>query len=144
MQAKVMTTQEIADRYHELASQGKWFEIQDELFADNVKSIEPADAPTRFRYLKNAEGKANVRRKAEEWVSRVEKVYSQYFSVPVVGGDHFALAWGIDADVAGLGRKKIDEIMLYGVRDGQIVHGKRIYDFTGFLLEIGALRARPI
>lgn len=117
----VMTTQQIADRYHELALQGKWFEIQDELFADDVKSIEPADAPARFRYLRNAEGKANVRRKAEEWVSRVEKVYDQYFSAPVVGGDRFAMAWGIDADVAGLGRRRIDEIMVYEVKDGRIV-----------------------
>jgi hypothetical protein len=119
--SKVMTTQEVADRYHELARQGKWFEIQDELFADDVKSVEPADAPSRYRYLHSAEGKANVRRKAEEWVSRVETLYSQYFSEPVVGGRHFSLAWGIDADVAGLGRRKIDEIMLYQVKDGQIV-----------------------
>jgi hypothetical protein len=117
----VMTVQEVADRYHELARQGKWFEIQDELFAEDVKSIEPADASVRYRYLKSAEGKANVRKKAEEWVSRVEKVYDSYFTAPVVGGNHFALGWGIDADVAGLGRRRIDEIMLYEVRDGQIV-----------------------
>ena len=117
----VMTAQDVANRYHELAKAGKWFEIQDELFADDVKSIEPADAPIRYRYLKSAEGKANVRRKAEEWVNRVEKVYDIYFSEPVVAGNRFALAWGIDADVAGLGRKKLDEIMLYEVKDGQIV-----------------------
>lgn len=122
-----LTTQEVANRYHELAKQGKWFEIQDELFADDVKSIEPDDASVRYRYLKSAEGKANVRRKAEEWVGRVENVYSQYFSAPVVGGNHFALAWGIDADVAGLGRRKIDEIMLYEVKDGQIVREQFFY-----------------
>jgi len=118
---KVMTTQEVANRYHELATQGKWFEIQDELFADDVRSVEPADAPIRYRYLRSAEGKANVRKKAEEWVSRVEAVYNQYFTEPVVGGNHFALGWGIDADVASLGRRKIDEIMLYEVKDGRIV-----------------------
>lgn len=117
----VMTTQEVANRYHELAKQGKWFEIQDELFAEDVKSVEPADAPSRYRYLRSAEGKANVRKKAEEWVSRVETLYSSYFTDPVVGGNYFALGWGIDADVAGLGRRKIDEIMLYEVKDGQIV-----------------------
>ena len=117
----VMTTQEVANRYHELAKQGKWFEIQDELFADDVKSVEPADAPSRYRYLRSAEGKANVRKKAEEWVSRVETLHSSYFTEPVVGGNYFALGWGIDADVAGLGRRKIDEIMLYEVKDGQIV-----------------------
>jgi len=118
---RMMTTQEIANRYHELAKQGKWFEIQDELFADDVKSIEPSDAPARFRYLRSAEGKASVRRKAEEWVSRVENVYDQYFSAPVVAGNRFALAWGIDADVAGLGRRRIDEIILYEVKDGRVV-----------------------
>ena len=118
---KVMTTQDVANRYHELAKQGKWFEIQDELFADDVKSVEPDDAPSRYRYLRSAEGKANVRKKAEEWVSRVETLYSSYFTEPVVGGNHFAMGWGVDVDVAGLGRRKIDEIMLYEVKDGRIV-----------------------
>ena len=118
---RVMSTQEVADRYHELATHGKWFEIQDELFADDVRSVEPADAPIRYRYLKSAEGKANVRKKAEEWVSRVETVHSMHFSEPIVAGNHFSMAWGIDADVAGLGRRKIDEIIQYEVRDGQIV-----------------------
>jgi hypothetical protein len=119
--SKVMTTQEVADRYHALAKQGKWFEIQDELFADNVKSVEPESAPARYKYLQSAEGKANVRRKAEKWVSRVEKLYTQYFTEPVVGGNYFALGWGVDVDVTGLGRRKIDEIMLYEVKDGRIV-----------------------
>ena len=117
----VMTTADVANRYHELAKQGRWFEIQDELFADDVKSVEPADAPSRYRYLRSAEGKANVRRKAEEWVSRVEQVYDQYFTEPVVAGNRFALGWGIDADVTGLGRRRIDEIALYEVKDGRIV-----------------------
>lgn len=127
MTSSVMTTQDVADRYYELARQGKWFEIQDELFADHVKSVEPADAPARYRYLKNAEGKANVRRKAEEWVRRVEKVYDQYFSAPVVGGNRFAMAWGIEADVMGLGRRRIDEIMVYEVANGRIVLEQFLY-----------------
>ena len=118
---RVMTTEEVAARYYELAQQGKWFEIQDELFADDVRSIEPSTAPSRYRYLRSADGKANVRSKAEEWVSRVETLHSNYFTAPVVGGNHFALGWGMDVDVAGLGRRRIDEIMLYEVKDGQIV-----------------------
>lgn len=31
-----------------------------------------------------------------------------------------------------------------GAYDGQIAHEKRIYDFTGFLVEIGVLKAKPI
>jgi len=47
---KVLTTKEVAGRFNELAQQEKWFEIQDELFADNVRSIEPPTA----KHLPNA------------------------------------------------------------------------------------------
>ena len=55
----LLTTAEVAARFYELAQKEKWFEIQDELFADNVKSIEPFNSS----YFKNAEGKAAVRKK---------------------------------------------------------------------------------
>ena len=48
-----MTTGQVAARFHELAQQEKWFEIQDELFAETVRSIEPPGAN-----LPNAAGKA--------------------------------------------------------------------------------------
>jgi steroid delta-isomerase-like uncharacterized protein len=35
-------------------------------------------------------------------------------------------------------------VLICAMRDGQIAHEKRIYDFTGFLLEIGVLKAKPI
>jgi steroid delta-isomerase-like uncharacterized protein len=35
-------------------------------------------------------------------------------------------------------------VLICTFRDGQIAHEKRIYDFTGFLLEIGVLKAKPI
>jgi steroid delta-isomerase-like uncharacterized protein len=41
-------------------------------------------------------------------------------------------------------RFRFSAVFICTLRDGLIVHEKRIYDFTGFLLEIGALRARPI
>ena len=112
-----MTTQEVATRFNELAQQEKWFEIQDELFADNVRSVEPPTA----KHLKNAEGKAAVRKKAEDWLKRVEELHGSYTTAPVVGGSHFAVGRGLDITVKGLGRIKIDEIMLYEVKDGQIV-----------------------
>jgi steroid delta-isomerase-like uncharacterized protein len=35
-------------------------------------------------------------------------------------------------------------VLICTMRDGLIVHERRIYDFTGFLLEIGVLKAKPI
>ena len=34
-------------------------------------------------------------------------------------------------------------VLICTMREGQIAHERRIYDFTGFLLEIGALKAKP-
>lgn len=112
-----MTTQEVAARFNILSQQEKWFEIQDEFFADTVRSIEPPAA----KHLRNAEGKNAVRKKGEEWVKRIEAVHSTYTTEPVVGGNHFAVGREVDIDVKGLGRIQMNQVMLYEVKDGQIV-----------------------
>ena len=113
----VMTTQEVAARFNELAQQEKWFEIQDELFADNVRSIDPENS----RYFKYAEGKVLVRKKGEDWVKKIREAHKRYTTLPVISGNHFAVGRNVDITVEGFGRIKIDEIMLYEVKDGQIV-----------------------
>ena len=120
---KIQTTQEIAARFNELAKQEKWFEIQDELFADNVKSIDPPDSP----YFKYAEGKTSVRKKGEDWVKRIEAAHKTYTSEPIVAGNHFAVAREVDITVQGLGRIQINEIMLYEVKEGEIVSEQFFY-----------------
>jgi hypothetical protein len=117
------TTQQVAARYNALAQQEKWFEIQDELFAENVKSIEPPDSP----YLKDAEGKIPVRRKGEDWVKRIEAVHSRFTTPPVVGGDYFAVGREVDITVEGHGRIQKNQIMLYRVSDGKIVSEQFFY-----------------
>jgi hypothetical protein len=116
------TTQEIAARFHELAQQEKWFEIQDELFADDVRSIEPSNAP-----LPTVAGKAAVRRKGEEIVGAVEALHRSHTSAPVVGGDYFAVGRELDMDVRGSGRVQMKEVMLYQVKNGRIVSEQFFY-----------------
>ena len=113
----MMTTQEVATRFNELAQQEKWFEIQDELFADNVRSVDPPNSP----YFKFAEGKSPVRKKGEDWVKRIEAVHRTHTTEPVVAGNHFAVGRQVDITVQGSGRIKMDEIMLYEVKEGLIV-----------------------
>jgi SnoaL-like domain len=117
------TTHEVAARFNELARQEKWFEIQDELFADNVKSVEPPNSP----WFKNVEGKATVRKKGEDWVKRIEAAHRRYTTEPLVGGNHFAVGREVDITVQGLGRIQINQIMLYEVKDGQIVSEQFFY-----------------
>lgn len=117
MTTKVMTTEEVAARFNELAQQEKWFDIQEELFADNVRSVEPPHS----KYLGNAEGKSNVRKKGEAFVSRIEAFHAGRTTEPVVGGNYFAVGRFKDMTVQGLGRIQINQLMMYEVKDGQIV-----------------------
>ena len=112
-----MTTQEVASRFNELAQQEKWFEIQDELFSDNVRSMDPPDSP----YFKYAEGKGPVRKKGEEFVKKVQEFHGAYRTNPVIGGNHFAAGRGFEITTKDFGRIKMEEMMLYEVKDGEIV-----------------------
>ena len=120
---KTLTTQEVAARFDTLAQQELWFEIQDELFADNVKSIEPSNSP----YLKDVEGKGPVRKKAEDWVAKVQALHRAHTTHPIVAGNHFSVGREMDFTVEGYGRVVINEIMLYEVKDGRIVLEQFVY-----------------
>jgi len=119
----ILTTQEVAARFNELAQQEKWFEIQDELFAENVKSIDPPNSP----YFGYAEGKAAVRKKGEDFVKRIEAAHYLYTTEPIVAGNHFAVGREKDITVQGHGRIQIKEIMVYEVKDGEIISEQFIY-----------------
>jgi len=112
-----MITREVAARFNELAMQEKWFEIQDELFAENVSSIDPPNSP----YFGYAEGKASVRKKGEEFVKKIQEFHGAYTTQPVIAGNHFAVGRSMEVTTKGFGRIKMDEIMLYEVKDGQII-----------------------
>ena len=116
-QEKTMTTQEVADRFHELAQQEKWFEIQDEFFSDDVRSVDPEGS----RYFGYAEGKAAVRKKGEDFVSRIEAAHNLRTTTPLVAGNYFVVGREKDITVLPHGRIQINQVMLYEVRDGKIV-----------------------
>ena len=120
---EILTTKEVAARFNELAKQEKWFEIQDELFADNVKSIDPPNSP----YFGYAEGKAAVRKKGEDFVKRIEAAHRRYTSEPIMAGNHFAVGREVDITVQGHGRIQINELMLYEVKDGEIISEQFFY-----------------
>ncbi len=117
-QKGVLTTQEVAARFHELAQQEKWREIQEEFFAENVRSIDPPGSP----YFGYAEGRTAVRKKGEDFVKQIEAVHSAYTSGPIVTGNHFAVTREIDITLPSpQGRVQINQIMLYEVKDGRII-----------------------
>lgn len=123
MSNQTLSTSAIAARFYELAKQEQWFEIQDELFAENVKSIEPAGA----KNFSNAEGKATVKRKGEDFVKGIEAVHELKTGEPIVSEHHFAVTRLTDLTLKNQGRVKLNEIMLYEVRDGKIISEQFFY-----------------
>lgn len=114
-----MTTQEVANRFNELGQTGQYDKIQDELYAENAVSIEPEKALSMG--MANAEGLDAIREKGKAFNEMVEEMHGGYSTEPVVAGNHFSIAMGMDVTMKGAGRVKMDEIAVYEVKDGKIV-----------------------
>lgn len=119
----VMTTQEIANRFYELAQANQWDKIQDEFFAENAVSIEPPDSPG----MQSVEGLAAIREKGRQFGEMLEEMHGGFVTAPVVGGRFFSVAMGMDCTMKGMGRQKLDEIAVYEVKDGKIVREQFFY-----------------
>lgn len=120
-----MTTQQVADRYKELAKENAWDKIQDELFASNAKSIEPAYAAEQG--MPSVEGIDAIKKKGQQFNEMVEEMHGGYCTDPVVAGNFFTVAMGMDVTMKGQGRTKMDEIVVYEVKDGKIVSEQFFY-----------------
>jgi hypothetical protein len=124
-QEAIMTTQDVANRYSELVKQNQWEKIQDELFAQNARSVEPPHGASAG--MQNAEGLAAIKQKGAAFNSMVEEMHGGYCSEPIVGGPYFSVAMGMDVTMKGAGRMKMDEIAVYEVKDGKIVKEEFFY-----------------
>ena len=119
-----MTTQEIAKRFYALAQEGKWNEVQDELFSKDATSIEPPHA----QGLATVTGLDKIKEKGKQWEGMIEESHGGYCQEPQVAGDFFTCAMGADVTMKGQGRVKMDEIALYEVKDGKIVREQFFYN----------------
>jgi ketosteroid isomerase-like protein len=119
----VMSATEVASRFNELAQTGQWDQIQNELFATAAVSIEPENSPG----LKTAVGIDAIKQKGKSFSEIVEEMHGGYSDQPIVAGNHFAVAMGMDVTVKGQGRMKMDEIAVYEVKDGKIVKEQFFY-----------------
>ncbi len=111
-----MTTQQVADRLVALCRAGEIFKAIEELYADDIASIEPEHGPS-----KTARGKKAVLEKGKQFAAMIEERHGGSFSDPIVGGRYFSVAMILDATFKGQGRMKFDEICVYEVKEGKIV-----------------------
>ena len=48
-------------------------------------------------------------------------MHGGYSTDPVIAGNHFSVAMGMDVTMKGMGRIKMDEIAVYEVKEGKII-----------------------
>lgn len=118
-----MTTADVAKRFYELAQLGNWDRIQEELFSQDARSIEPAHAPG----LKSVTGLDKIKAKARDWESTIEKAHGGYCKEPQVAGNYFTCTMGADLTMKGQGRVMLEEVAVYEVREGRIVSEQFFY-----------------
>jgi len=122
MDTKKMTTQEVANKLVELCRKGQILEAQQELYAEDVTSHEPAHSPTPA-----AIGKEAVLAKGKHFASLIEERHSGSFEDPIVAGNYFSFVCKLDANVTGMGRIVWDEICVFGVKDGKVISEQFFY-----------------
>lgn len=112
-----MTTQQVADRFYELAQQGQYSQIQQELYAEHAKSVEPGHQ----HEMPSVEGLAAIFEKDRQFNASVEAIHGGYCTKPLVAGNFFTCTIGMDVTFKGMERMNMEEVAVYEVRDGKIV-----------------------
>lgn len=120
-----MDTSRVAARLVELCRQGRYEQAQDELYADDAVSIEMPGLPPDA--LGDASGMPAIREKGRRWAESIVEIHGGSVSDAVIAGDWFSIAMGIDATYKDKGRMSMEEICVYRVRDGKIVHEQFFY-----------------
>jgi hypothetical protein len=118
-----MTTTEIATRLVDMCRNGKIEEAKEELFAEDIVSIEPKEG----LLPKETKGMDAIKKKAQLFISMVENFYGSQISDPLIAGDYFSVAWDTDLQMKGESRKVTSELCLYQTQNGKIISEQFFY-----------------
>ena len=116
-----MTSRDIANRLVSLCREGNNQIAVDELYANDIVSME-VDEP-----MKEVRGIEGVRGKNTWWLENHE-VHGHTVEGPFVNGDEFAVRFHYDITPKATGKRtNMDEVALYHVEGGKIVREKFLY-----------------
>lgn len=116
-------TQEVANRFYEMAQQGKDREIWQALYSPECQSIEN-DGHT-------VQGFEAMQEKGDNWQKTME-IKNVEVSQPIVGDGHFAVTYAMDlVHVESQQPMKMTEIGVYEVQNGQITKEQFFYPPMG-------------
>lgn len=114
----IMTTQEVAEQLISLSREGKFEQIQQELFSPEIRSVEP----TKEGDWDVEKGFEGLKKKAEQWHGMVEEMIGGEISDPIVAGNFFSCTWKTKVKFKGAPEAvAMDEVAVYEVKDGKVV-----------------------
>ncbi len=121
-----MSVQQIGTQLCNLCREGKNLDALDQLYADNIVSVEAAVMPGTTSRV--SEGIAAVRGKSEWWAENNE-VHSASVEGPFPhGDDRFAVLFDYDVTFKPMGsRSRMREVAVYTVAEGKIVREEFFY-----------------
>jgi len=117
-----MTTKEVGTELTALVRQGKFEEAVTRFYSPEIISVEAGGPQPEAR------GIAAVQAKGEWWDQNFQ-VHEVTASEPYVNGDQFAVLMKLDVTEKANGKRyPIEEVAVYTVADGKIVHERFFYD----------------
>jgi hypothetical protein len=120
-----MSTGNVARRLIELCRAGHFDRAVDELYAKNARSIEIDGVGNDS--LSNVDGLEAIKLKGKKFEERLAEVHSITVSDPLVAGPFFTIAMRFDATYKEGGRRAMNEVCVYEVRNDKIVREQFFY-----------------
>lgn len=117
-----MTTQEIADRLIALCREGKYRQAQQELYSQDVRSLEPEGS-----MWPSTDGLAATSGKIDKWDEMVQEVHSMEVSDPIISNNFISCVLTNDITFNGMGRISGSELCVFEVKDGKVVTEQFFY-----------------
>jgi len=120
-----MSANDVGEKLVALCKEGRGEDAVNELYADNVVSVEAMAPPTGGSA--EANGIEAVRQKGDWWRENHE-IHSESVEGPYPHGDRFAVQFKFDVTNKPSGRRmQMEEVALYTVENGKIVREEFFY-----------------
>ncbi|MEO6150979.1 MAG: nuclear transport factor 2 family protein [Mucilaginibacter sp.] len=117
-----MNTEEVANRLVQLCREGRNLDAINELYADDVVSLEPEGDS-----IKQTNGREAVIEHNKKWFESLEETHDTGITGPLVAATHFTCTMSYDVTMKGFGRMQLNEVCVYAVKDGKIVEEQFFY-----------------
>jgi len=115
-----------------------------------LMSVHAADGVVDSPLGGHAKGSEAIRKVYEAWMASFPDAHFD-LEAPIIDGERVAqVAMVQGTDMGGFmglpptGKKfSMPVVFLFTIKDGKIQHERRVYDFTGLMIQLGVLKAKP-